>query len=179
MNLDKFSKRYVILPDGTHNYVKRPADERLYYYESLEYLKMVFIDILSYRKCTVSVDFLPTTFIIDNPFPCGKAVRYSRDFLNDGDLTLNKILNSFKSMPTIASIKFPGCYIWTNELKSLRIDYTESKVYDEDLFEFIKYIKTLDLSMNKVMTPFGVPAEIYNFSFNDWKNLKYGKNYLG
>ena len=34
-----------------------PADERLYYYESLEYLKMVFIDILSYRKCTVSVDF--------------------------------------------------------------------------------------------------------------------------
>lgn len=64
-------------------------------------------------------------------------------------------------------------------MKSLRIDYTESKVYDEDLFEFIKYIKTLDLSMNKVMTPFSVPAEIYNFSFNDWKNLKYGKNYLG
>ena len=64
-------------------------------------------------------------------------------------------------------------------MKSLRIDYTESKVYDEDLFEFIKYIKTLDLSMNKVMTPLSVPAEIYNFSFNDWKNLKYGKNYLG
>ena len=29
------------------------------------------------------------------------------------------------------------------------------------------------------MTPFGVPTEIYNFSFNDWKDLKYGKNYLG
>jgi len=179
MNLDKFSKRYVILPDGTHNYVKQPADERLYYYESLEYLKMVFTDMLSYRKCTVSADFLPTTFMIHDPFPCGEAVRYSRDFVNYGDLTLNKILNSFKSIPTIASVKFPGCYIWTNELKSLRIDYTESKVYDEDLFEFIKYIKTLDLSMFKVMTPFGVPTEIYNFSFNDWKNLKYGKNYLG
>ena len=63
-------------------------------------------------------------------------------------------------------------------MKSLRIDYTESKVYDEDLFEFIKYIKTLDLSRKKVMTPFGVPAEIYNFSFNNWKNLKKKKNYL-
>ena len=39
--------------------------------------------------------FLLTTLIINNLFPCGEAVRYSRDFLNEGDLTLNKILNSF------------------------------------------------------------------------------------
>ena len=163
-------KRYEERKDGTRYYIRLPHDNIEYLFESYEHLKMVFTDIVSYKKVIVSADCI--SYDIWDALPTGPSTRISHTFENNENLTLGKLLNSFMGR----SFSFGGCKC---EWASFRIDYTEGKIYDDDdLMEFVEFFKKVDLSRSKIFSKFHKPIETNNYSFNDFKLEKNGQQHI-